>query len=263
MHGGLVGVAAALVGCDRAAGPHQGEPTSGAENSGGGSHGQPILHTPLGEIQLTGADQTWRQRTTRSAKLVADVWGSTDVRLRVTKCDSDADFEAVADGIDAATAGVTTASGVFIAPRVDRSLTPTGRDVLMAHELVHARLRHWGDNPTALWVREGAAEWTATRRLTMPKAQLWPNLFAMPSNQRPSGPPSVADFTSDGPLSYERANAYLTFLVAVAGQSAVTRWVQSQPHENSANAAASALIPRGAVSFSRWLERELKTSAAG
>lgn len=222
------------------------------------------LVTPLGDVELAVPASAWIPWATtveRSAAQVARVWGKAPRPIRLT-VGSAADLAASADGIGAETVGVTNAQGeVIVAASAEQTLTPLGRQVVVAHELVHARLAQHGPDRTALWVKEGAAEWSATPPQGAPAAaDRWPVLRRARTDNpsRFAGPPTSDVFVDETKLAYEWAAAYVTYLVAVSGQEEVKHLVLSRPREVSA-AHAAALLPRrsGATSFAHWLHSTL------
>lgn len=240
-----------------------------------------VVATELGKLTLCASGEAhrdeWRELVRRSTRQVAAMWGSTGassgsgssvsastlasdagapaVPLRVTVCADDADFNSVADGLALNTGGVTTTAGVFLAPSVTTSLTRQGRGVILTHELVHAVLGHVGSDPTALWVREGAAQWTAERGLTMPRAKLWPTLASIA--QPPTGPPMPQDFETNSSLAYETASAYVTFLADHSSVRQVVAFVRARPSGERAEVAALELVRGTAASFDTWLSTQL------
>ena len=199
----------------------------------------------------------------RAAGDVATIWGKAQESVRVAVVD-DATFAAAVDGLDGSTAAVTTSDGrVLVSPSAARSLTDIGRQVVIAHELAHVRLRHFGSDRTALWLKEGAAEWTATPDQAPRPAARWPNLAAAHSARQDPfiGPPRAQQFQRDARLGYEWSAAYVTYLADVAGAAALKRLVQSRSDETHAGPSARQLVPSGAESFVAWLERVLRSGS--
>lgn len=236
--------------------------------------------TALGPVSLRASsdEKAWADRLGGAARRVAAVWGSSRASaetgaLVVTICADDADFAQVAEGLDADTAGVTTASGVFISPTAVRTLTGQGLVVLLAHEFTHAVLGHVGQDRTALWLREGAAEWTAEHDVDMPVTRLWPHLMASiapaagsdgstatastptassSDASNPSGPPTDEDFTRDRALAYEQATAYVTYAAVMLGSPAIVRLTRGRPDDARARQAFASELS-GHPSFASWL----------
>ena len=224
------------------------------------------LETPLGSIDLSvteGSASEWADLVKRAAGDVATIWGKAQESVRVAVVD-DAAFAAAADGLEGSTAAVTTSDGrVLVSPSAARSLTDIGRQVVIAHELAHVRLRHFGSDRTALWLKEGAAEWTATPDQAPRPAARWPNLAAAHSARQDPfiGPPRAQQFQRDARLGYEWSAAYVTYLADVAGAAALKRLVQSRSDETHAGPSARQLVPSGAESFVAWLERVLRSGS--
>ena len=240
------------------------EPPSG---SGGDSSRQTMrLETPLSSIDLLvteGNASEWADRVKSAAGDVATIWGKAQGSVRVAVVD-DATFAAAADGLDGSTAAVTTSDGrVLVSPSAARSLTDIGRQVVIAHELAHVRLRHFGSDRTALWLKEGAAEWTATPDQAPRLPARWPNLAAAHNARQGhfTGPPSAQQFQRDARLGYEWSAAYVTYLADVAGAPALKRLVQSRSDEEHASSSARQLLPDSAESFAAWLDRALNSGS--
>lgn len=217
------------------------------------------LSTPLGRVELRGASVgQWRPTVIDAAARVAQVWGATPETLHVVACASADEFDSVDNDLDGTTAAVTVARGVFLGPDLLTSLTPTGREVVVAHELTHAALKQYGTDRTAAWVKEGAAEWTAQRSVRLPARQLWPTLAALAPEQRPSGPPSAAMFSSNVNLAYETAAAFCTYAAQGWGLGRWRAFVRSRPTQTSADAAATRLVRSAPGDFSSWLTARLE-----
>lgn len=235
--------------------------------SGASSSGQTkLLETRLGAIDLSvteGSATEWADLVKRAADRVAATWGRAQGSVKVAVVD-DAAFAAGADGLDGSTAAVTTSEGrVLVSPSAARSLTDVGRQVVIAHELTHVRLRHFGSDRTALWLKEGAAEWTATPADAPSPAARWPNLAAAHHTREESftGPPPAQQFQRDARLGYEWSAAYVTYLADVAGVPALKRLVQSRSDDDHADSSARQIVPDGAESFAAWLERALNSGS--
>lgn len=251
-------VAAGVTACSGAG--SRGEKSLTASTSGGqaSSSGQAAscrsVDTQLGPVRTCGLTSDWASRIESQAARVGKLWGKWGQTITVTLCADDADFYAVADGVDSATAGVTTVDGIFLAPQASRSLTSQGRDILLAHEFTHARLRHVGDDPTALWVREAAAQWTATRRLQMRADRLWPNAIANLDTAKDS-PPSTTDFQRDANLAYELSAAWFFYLEHVTGAAAVCDFVRQRPTQEQADVRVGSLRAGAKQNFPQWLRQ--------
>lgn len=201
----------------------------------------------------------WSGLVGEATSRVHAAWGRSARDVAVTICLDDATFNAVATGLDGQTAGVTTAEGVFLAPAATRNLTKDGQIVVLAHELTHAVLGHVGQDKTALWVREGSAEWTAQQHVALSAAQIWPTLAQHIRDKRGiSAPPARDAFEQDAALAYETAAAYMTYLADVAGRAKVTNFVHSRPDEPSAASAARELIPSNAPGWADWIAAQLR-----
>ena len=242
--GGLGTLGAALGACT--GGGAEGDPGSpatsrrGVPGAAGFAASGLTVTSSLGVVELyaQAADlDAWQLRVRRAAAVVAAVWGPSSRPLRVTVCADDAEFAAVAEGLDPETAGATTARGVFIAPAAQRTLTEGGRLTVLAHELTHARLGHLGSgrgggDGMPAWLREGAAEWTAMRVVTVEPSARWPALaqrMSSGSGTPLTGPPPDSVFLSDATLAYEWSAAYVTYLAEVAGERATTTLIRSNP----------------------------------
>lgn len=214
----------------------------------------------MGDVDLAvsdGAWGTWPTTVQRSAAQVAGIWGQSPRTIRITVA-TDAELAASSDGIDADTVAVTNAQGdVLVAATADRTLTQVGREVVVAHELVHARLGQYGTDHTALWLKEGVAEWSATPTRGAPAvAQRWPNLVRAYADtpSRLAGPPPADVFAVDSKLAYEWAAAYVAYLVDVNGADQVKNLVASRPPDAAAAEGARRLDRhRGPKSFLVWL----------
>ena len=217
-----------------------------------------VVSTALGRLDVCGGTAAQIARVAPAARTVSEVWGPNPDMVSVTFSSSDADFDAAAANIDSDTMGVTTRAGVFIAPSSERSLTTTGRQALLAHELVHARLKQYGSANDVLWVREGAAEWTATRALGLKSSTLWPSLSAdLQAGWIPSGPATNSEFERNAVRAYELSNAYVAFLVERLGQQQVVALVR----ENHTTAEVDDFLRRRALigrPFADWLQRQLR-----
>lgn len=112
-------------------------------------------------------------------------------------------------------ASTTPGGEVILAQTVLGTLTPQGRQIVLAHELTHAILKQTKRTGLPQWVVEGSAEFTAYRFAGVPEPAQTPLLAkAVLAGTAPSGPPSDASFSgSSVQLAYQQAHGYTNFLV--------------------------------------------------
>lgn len=91
---------------------------------------------------------------------------------------------------------------IVLVPSAWASLTPTGRDVVMAHELTHATTRRASQRQPPLWLSEGLAEFVAYQGLTLPeRTAVAPALVRVRSEGIPAALPDDSAFDpGSGPL---------------------------------------------------------------
>lgn len=225
-----------------------------------GSQPQRLVRSRLGGIVLSAASDSamepWSAVLPSAAALVAEVWGGSKPghKLSVRICADEAEFLAQADGLDAGTAAVTTTAGIFVGPAASQRLTEEGKVQVLAHELTHAVLGHVGRDQSPLWLREGLADWTAQRRLTMRRSTLWPHLAG--STRLPTGPPTESAFTQDPALAYETSAAYVAYLVR-SGGARDARVLAGARSDAAARASAGRLAHTSGKTFIVWLRSTL------
>lgn len=137
------------------------------------------VSTALGDVLFDCAADVaswWVTCVEEGAARVARLWGRSPSVLRLTVARDDAEFAQSDATLDAVTAGVTTSRGITLSPNLKSSLTRAGCVGVVAHEMTHARLEHFGTDRTVVWLKEGAAEYTAYHGTGMPLRRLWPTL---------------------------------------------------------------------------------------
>lgn len=108
---------------------------------------------------------------------------------------------------------------VLVSQTAWEQLSPSGRDVVIAHELAHAAARTWAPGVVPPWLEEGLAEWTAQQ------------LYAESGRAAPATPasapatqavPVADDFTSpDAGQQYALAAGMVSILVQRIGVAGV------------------------------------------
>lgn len=195
-----------------------------------------------------------RRRADEARGRVAGVWGTavpsviivpstTADAARLLGVDPGGSSGALT-GVAAVTDGPLTAGGpagadrVVIVPGAWRSLTGTGRDVVLTHELTHVTVRATTTRAVPLWLSEGFAEYVAYRDVRLPESTIVaPLLEQVRQSGLPAGLPDAAAFApANGALStaYGEALCAVRTLVDLRGEAALVRLYR---------AAAGGLIP--------------------
>lgn len=173
---------------------------------------------------------------------VAAVWGAA--ARQPVKVTSQALPGHVAGGSDEAAAFVSAAPPrLLIDPSSWSVLSPTGRDVVLRHELTHlatAGTDH-ADARLPAWLVEGAAEWTAWSAVAWPDERVAPELAALVRTGRsPAQLPTDADLSPSAPdaaAQYSSAWLAVREIVRRAGPAGLVRLVRSleqHPHRTFA-----------------------------
>lgn len=140
----------------------------------------------------------------------------------------------VVGGSDEAAAFVSDAPPrLLIDPSSWSVLSPTGRDVVLRHELTHlatAGIDH-ADARLPAWLVEGAAEWTAWRAVPWPDERVAPELAALVRTGRsPAQLPTDADLSTSAPdaaAQYSSAWLAVREIVRRVGPASLVRLVRS------------------------------------
>lgn len=164
--------------------------------------------------------------------VVAAVWGAA-VRQPVVVIPQ-APPGHVAGGSDEAAAFVSAAPPrLLLDPSSWSVLSPTGRDVVLRHELTHlatAGTDH-ADARLPAWLVEGAAEWTAWRAVPWPDERVAPELAALVRKGRsPAQLPTDAELSPSAPdaaAQYSSAWLAVREIVRRAGPAGLVRLVRS------------------------------------
>lgn len=176
------------------------------------------------------------KRADRAAARVAAVWGSAAPAVWVVPA-STADAERLLGrsrgeltGLAAATDGPLEAGSpagadrIVLSPDAWSSLRPTGRDVVMTHELTHVAVRASTTREVPLWLSEGLAEYVAYRSLDIPeKTVAAPLLRRVGDRGLPADLPGTGEF---GPAGGTAGAAYAGAWTAVL--SLVDRYGEAQ-----------------------------------
>lgn len=228
--------------------------------------GARTVRTALGEILLVCEAEVaswWEPCVEEGAERVARLWGRAPSALRLTVARDDAEFAQSDAALDAVTAGVTTARGVMLSPNLKNSLTRPGCVGVVAHELTHARLGHFGSDRTATWLKEGGAEYTAYRGSGVPLRQLWPVLGRSDApGVGLGGPPEEKDFVEDAATAYQWAAAYVMYLVDLRGWESVRAFMRERPDRAHAATWVDEETRGAAKEFRPWLAEAIGTQRA-
>ncbi|GAA0932059.1 eCIS core domain-containing protein [Nonomuraea longicatena] len=175
-----------------------------------------------GELRRPGHDL--RRRAERAARRVEAVLGTPvrpDVRVAASAADAARAIGAASvDGL----AAVAHDGRVIVVPETYGRLTPTGRDVVLAHELTHVAAGTDGLPP---WLYEGFADYVAYRDagLAVPEAaaELAEEVRA---GRLPENLPEPADFAPGAPRlaqSYQEAWLACRLIAHAYGEATLVR----------------------------------------
>lgn len=225
------------------------------------------VSTALGDVVLECAADVaswWTPCVQEGAERVSRLWGRSRRALRLTVARDDAEFAQSDATLDAVTAGVTTARGITLSPHLKASLTRAGCVGIVAHEMTHARLGHFGADRTVMWLKEGGAEYTAYRGSGVPLRQLWPALGARTNGSRVTltGPPGEGDFAEDAATAYQWAAAYVTYVAEAEGWEAVRALMEERPDGAHAASWIDGKTRSATIDFGTWLTRAISTRTA-
>ncbi|NHA67072.1 hypothetical protein [Phycicoccus flavus] len=148
-------------------------------------------------------------------------------------------------------AGRATGDRVVLDPAARGRLTPTGRDVVLAHELAHVAVRATVPGGPPTWLSEGYADHVGYARAGLPQRALAaPLLAAVRSGDAPTALPGAADLdpaTSDVSLVYLaswQAAETVVGLRGEAGLRALVRACADRRGEQAAERTCTAALPR-------------------
>lgn len=126
-------------------------------------------------------------------------------------------------------AGRATGDRVVLDPGAFGRLTPSGRDVVLTHELVHVAVRSTVPGRAAAWLSEGYADHVGYRRADVPVARLLAPLVAeVRAGRLPADLPrldALAPSSGSIEVPYLAAWQAVELLVAAHGEAAVRRLV--------------------------------------
>lgn len=151
------------------------------------------------------------------------------------------DVAAATDG-PLETGAPARADRIVLNPQAWSSLQPTGRDVVMRHELTHASVRATTTGPVPLWLSEGLAEYVAYKDVAVADRAVAASLVdRLRREGLPEHLPGPERFDPGaGSLSAAYAESWLAVrtLVSLHGEDAVVSMYQSAARAASASAAA-------------------------
>ncbi len=184
---------------DGSGGGSGGEDARGAagDDKGGGKDGDGSGGDGLEELAA---------RADRAGLRVARVLGRP-VRPLVIVPDSARDAARLArvarvDGL----AALADGGRVIVVPELFATLTPTGKDVVLAHELTHVTA---GTDGLPIWLYEGFADYVGYRDAGLPVTTIAAELAAeVRAGRLPDALPGPADFAADGRDPARPARAY-------------------------------------------------------
>lgn len=165
--------------------------------------------------------------------------------------------------------GLATGDRVVLDPGARARLTPTGREVVLAHELAHVAVRATLPGTTAPWLSEGYADHVGYARADLPAAALAaPLVRAVAEGEAPRHLPGAADLDPtrhDIEVAYLAAWQAVELLAAQHGEVAVRRLVRACTLPGGAAAAeraCDAALPRVAGSDRATLTRQWRQRVA-
>ncbi|GAA2890876.1 hypothetical protein GCM10010517_55150 [Streptosporangium fragile] len=165
-------------------------------------------------------------RADRARRAVGAVWGP--VRALVLFPATDAEAAALAGaGSTRGLAAMATADRVIVLPSGYARLTPTGRDVVITHELTHVATGATRGGRVPMWLSEGFADYVGYRGAGIPVRVAAAELAAeVRAGIVPAGLPGPADFAPGAPRlaqAYEEAWLACRFVVERFGEKALVR----------------------------------------
>ncbi len=176
--------------------------------SGSQAVAQPIRVEASQQVPVTVVADV--QRTARVAwARVLSVWGSAAVRPQLRLVVGNAALAVAAGRATAAARGlvaVTTGDEVLVDATAYVALAPSGREVLLAHELTHLATGAAGDPDVPVWLEEGFADYVGFLRSSL---AVGPVAEAAIERARVDGPPTAVPADSAfGSSEREQAVAY-------------------------------------------------------
>ncbi|MBB2911881.1 hypothetical protein FHS43_003161 [Streptosporangium becharense] len=165
-------------------------------------------------------------RADQARRAVGAVWGP--VRALVLFPATDAEAAALAGaGSTRGLAAMATADRVIVLPSGYARLTPTGRDVVVAHELTHVATGATRGGRVPVWLSEGFADYVGYRDAPIPVREAAAELATeVRAGTVPVRLPVSADFAPGAPRlaqAYEEAWLACRFIAERFGERALVR----------------------------------------
>lgn len=163
--------------------------------------------------------------------------------------------------------GLATADRVLLDPQARRRLTPSGRDVVLTHEVAHVAVRATVPGGAPTWLAEGYADHVGYARADVPAAALLaPLADAVRDGSAPSALPSAASLdpaVGDIEVGYLAAWQAVELVAEQHGEAALRRLVRrcsvtgpQEAAERACDAAMPAVLGTDREALTRqWQQR--------
>lgn len=198
---------------------------------------------------LPALAEHWSGTPDRTLVLVPATLTETQA-LRGSTAPAVGDVAATTDGPTDAD-GLATGDRVVLDPDARRRLTPTGRDVVLTHELAHVAVRATVTGSPPTWLSEGYADHVGYARAGLPQRTLATRLLAaVRDGTGPTalpGPDALDPAVSDIEVGYLASWQAAETVVDLRGEPGLRRLVRACASRDGADAAeraCTAAMPR-------------------
>ena len=205
-------------------------------------------HVAVVDRALPGLRSAWTGAPRRVLVLAPATTAEADALLGRVLTPGTGPVAATTEG-PTGTAGTATGDRIVLDPAAFGRLTPSGRDVVLTHELAHVAVRSTVPGRPAAWLAEGYADHVGYARADVPTGRLLlPLATALRTGHGPRALPSAADLQPSGgdiEVPYLAAWQAVELLARDHGEAALRRLVTagaSTGSEADAEAATDAAL---------------------
>ncbi|MFL6154239.1 MAG: hypothetical protein ACJ72B_17830 [Ornithinibacter sp.] len=194
-------------------------------------------HVAVVDRALPGLRSAWTDAPARVLVLAPSTAAEADALLGRISTAGAAPVAATTEGPTGA-AGTATGDRIVLDPAAFGRLTPSGRDVVLTHELAHVAVRATVPGRPAAWLAEGYADHVGYARADVPAGRLLaPLVSSLRTGHGPTGLPTAADLqptAGDVEVPYLGAWQAVELLAAHHGEAALRRLVRAGSSTGSA-----------------------------
>ena len=187
-------------------------------------------HVTVVDRAQPGLRSAWTGTPARVLVLVPSTAEEADALLGRLPTSGTAPVAATTEGPTGA-AGTATGDRIVLDPSAFGRLTPSGRDVVLTHELAHVAVRSTVPGRPAAWLAEGYADHIGYDRADVPTGRLLlPLASSLRTGHGPRGLPSAADLqpaAGDIEVPYLAAWQAVELLAGDHGEAALRRLVRA------------------------------------